>query len=366
MRPEDAPDPSRIEQPLLRHMRAVLSMPELDYQERPARIAVGAESAIYGFELRGAAGTHAGELVCRLLPPGGEFGQIQKEAAAQRALKVLGIPVPAVVCLGDVEAGLGGPFLVMQRVRGCGGLSIVLGLALLLGAAVVLGLGWIGALGFLGFQVANVLTQRRIHRLSAERYCELLEKEEVAADSQRLAAWMEWLEVRIDTVGAEGLRPGLAWLREGLRLRNGPEVVCHGDFWPGNLIFGWTGLRAIIDWPTASVAEREFDLGWSLVQDASDLPFVTALPESLTNVVGVACWPFEWFFVGSHRWVYRVLFATDRDALRYYAAFHTLRMLVSISLADAGATPMPSWSTQRARRTLLRRFRRFTGLDLSL
>lgn len=347
-------------------MRAALSMPTLDYQERPARIAVGAESAIYGFRLRGAGGTPAGELVCRLLPPDGDFGQIRKEAAAQRALRVLGIRVPAVVCLGDVEAGLGGPFLVMQRIRGCGGFSVVLGLALMLGAAVPLGLGWLGALGFLGFQAANVLTQRRIHRLSVERYCELLEKEGVAADSQRLTAWMEWLELRIEAVAAEGLRPGLAWLREGSKLRNGPEVVCHGDFWPGNLIFGWTGLRAIIDWPTASVAEREFDLGWSLVQDASDLPFVTALPDPFTNVVGVAFWPFEWFFVGLHRWVYRVLFATDRDALRYYAAFHTLRMLVSISLADAGATPMPSWSTPRARRTLLRRFRRYTGLELSL
>ena len=121
MRPEDAPEPDRIEQPLLRHLRTALSMPELEYEERPTRIAVGAESAIYGFQLRGSAGAPTRELVCRLLPPDGEFAQIQKEAVAQRALKELGIRVPEVVCLGDGESGLGGPFLVMQRIRGCGG-----------------------------------------------------------------------------------------------------------------------------------------------------------------------------------------------------------------------------------------------------
>jgi len=41
-------------------------------------------------------------------------------------------------------------------------------------------------------------------------------------------------------------------------------------------------------------------------------------------------------------------------------------VLVTIELADACGSPIPSWSTARARRTLLRRFRRFTGIDVSL
>ena len=366
MRPEDAPDSDRIEKPLLQFLQGVLSQPGLAYAQPPTHIATGAESAVYGFALRDSDGGFAGEFVCRLLPPDGDFQQIQREAATQRALEALEVPVPTVVCAGDPEAGLGGPFLVMQRIRGLGGFSVVPGLALVVAMGSLFDLGWLGGLGFLGFQAANVHTQRRLHRLPTERYCELLEQAGTDPKSQRLPAWLERLERGIDSVAAENLRPGLDWLRQQAKMRGAPEALCHGDFWPGNLILGWTGVRAIIDWPSATLAEREFDLAWSLVQDASDLPFITALPEPLVPVAGAVFWPFAWFFVGFHRWLYRVLFGIDPKALRYYAAFHTLRVLVTIELADAGRTPIPPWSTARARRTLLRRFRRFTGIDVSL
>ena len=366
MTPEDAPNARRIQEPLLRFLQGALSQPGLVYEPPPSHIATGAEAAVYGFGLRDAHGGFVGEFVCRWLPPNRDFEDLQREGATLRALEALGVPVPTVVCAGDIEAGLGGPVLVMQRIRGFGGFSVVPALALLVVVGSFFGFGWLGWVGFVGFQAANVHTQRRFHRLSTESYCELLEQGGVDPKSQRLPAWLERFERGIDSVTADGLRPGLDWLRQQAKMRNGPEAVCHGDFWPGNLILGWTGVRAIIDWPAASLAEREFDLAWSLVQDASDLPIITALPAPLVPVAGALYWPFAWLFIGLHRWLYRLRFGIDAKALRYYAALHTLKVLVNIELANAGGSPIPTWSTARARRTLLRRFRRFTGIEVSL
>jgi aminoglycoside phosphotransferase (APT) family kinase protein len=45
-------------------------------------------------------------------------------------------------------------------------------------------------------------------------------------------------------------------------LRATPEVICHGDLWPGNLLVGDDGrLAGVLDWEWISIADPSADLG---------------------------------------------------------------------------------------------------------
>lgn len=41
-----------------------------------------------------------------------------------------------------------------------------------------------------------------------------------------------------------------------------PEVLTHGDYWSGNVVWRDAGLTGIVDWSAGSRGPRGFDLGW--------------------------------------------------------------------------------------------------------
>ncbi len=92
----------------------------------------------------------------------------------------------------------------------------------------------------------------------------------------------------------------------------GEPVVVHGDFRVGNLIVGEDGLRAVIDWELAHVGDPLEDLAWFCVPAWR---FGSPLPAG---------------GVGSYDDLVRAYEAesgrrVDRDALRWWEAFGTLR-----------------------------------------
>ena len=62
----------------------------------------------------------------------------------------------------------------------------------------------------------------------------------------------------------------------------GGEAVVHGDFRPGNLLYGPDGaVRAVLDWELASIGDPLVDLGWLLAtwtQDGDTAPAATDGP----------------------------------------------------------------------------------------
>jgi aminoglycoside phosphotransferase (APT) family kinase protein len=71
--------------------------------------------------------------------------------------------------------------------------------------------------------------------------------------------------------------------------RANPPVLCHGDFWPGNLLWRSGQLAAIIDWEECAIGEPLFDLAlarldllWILGHDA--VADFTRIYQSLTGV----------------------------------------------------------------------------------
>jgi aminoglycoside phosphotransferase (APT) family kinase protein len=64
----------------------------------------------------------------------------------------------------------------------------------------------------------------------------------------------------------------------------GGESVVHGDFRPGNLLYGPDGaVRAVLDWELASIGDPLVDLGWLLAtwtEDGDPTPAATDGPTS--------------------------------------------------------------------------------------
>ena len=99
---------------------------------------------------------------------------------------------------------------------------------------------------------------------------------------------------------------------ESTRPTTGLHSVVHGDFRMGNLIVGPVGLRAVLDWELAHLGDPLEDLGWFCVRAWR---FGSGLPAG-----GVGSYE---EFVGAYEEASGQ--AVDRQALRWWEAFGTLR-----------------------------------------
>jgi len=67
----------------------------------------------------------------------------------------------------------------------------------------------------------------------------------------------------------------------------GREAVVHGDFRPGNLLYGPDGrVRAVLDWELASVGDPLVDIGWLLATWTDDGDPTPAATDGPTSVGG--------------------------------------------------------------------------------
>jgi aminoglycoside phosphotransferase (APT) family kinase protein len=55
------------------------------------------------------------------------------------------------------------------------------------------------------------------------------------------------------------------WLRQHIPARQ-EQVLVHGDYRMGNIMFGPEGIRAILDWELAHIGDPPEDLGWMCVR----------------------------------------------------------------------------------------------------
>ena len=88
-----------------------------------------------------------------------------------------------------------------------------------------------------------------------------------ASEEAPLRRSLEVLEAQLDDVGEPhpAIELGLLRLRRELP-RDGPRVVCHGDFRIGNLMVGESGLVGVLDWEFAHVGDPREELAWPMVR----------------------------------------------------------------------------------------------------
>ncbi|HEY1447233.1 MAG TPA: phosphotransferase family protein [Caulobacteraceae bacterium] len=213
-----------------------------------ARLSAGATQEIWRFNMI-AAETEV-PLILRRAPGGGlrlseTAVGLETEARLIEAAAGTGVPVPPVRCVLEPEDGLGHGF-VMGFVDGE-----------TLGGRIARGEAFAETRKFLARQCGEILA--RIHTLDPAAFPNL-----------RRSAPAEYLAQYTDIYQRTAWpRPvfelAIRWLGE--RCPPPPEApkLVHGDFRNGNLMIGPEGVRAVLDWEIAHVADPMEDLGWICV-----------------------------------------------------------------------------------------------------
>ena len=213
-----------------------------------ARVSAGATQEIWRFHmLKDDAEI---PLILRRAPGGGfrvspTAVGLEVEAQLIVAAATVGVPVPPVRCVLEPEDGLGHGF-VMGFVEGE-----------TLGGRIARGESLAETRKFLARQCGEVLA--RLHTLDPADFPTLRR----TTPAEQLAQYEE-----IYRAGAWP-RPvfelAFRWLAE--RCPPPPEHprLVHGDFRNGNLMIGPEGVRAVLDWEIAHVADPMEDLGWICV-----------------------------------------------------------------------------------------------------
>jgi aminoglycoside phosphotransferase (APT) family kinase protein len=172
----------------------------------------------------------------------------RKETIMQRAGAAAGYPTPLVRASGGPDDGLGRAFIVMDRAAGKWALSGLDSGLTLAGVRPVL-------------QVPEMLAavMAQLHALDPELVRGELETVREAPVT------VPGLLAAVARLAGEYGRPDLAaaagWLADHPP-RPAPDVICHGDLHPFNLLDDG-GRVTVLDWSTALLAPRGYDAGFT-------------------------------------------------------------------------------------------------------
>jgi aminoglycoside phosphotransferase (APT) family kinase protein len=236
-----------LEDHLLEVLRAATSTPTLAFDCPPGRLTGGFWAELVAFRLRGAPCGWHGDLVARVMP---DPRIAAKETIIQTEVAAQGFPTPSVHLAGGPDDGLGRAFMVMDHADG----------RLLLGG--LGGIGAVAALPRLARRLPEVLggSMARLHRLDPAPVHARLVDADVGglgvfallsgfAEAARQCA-------RADLVAAAD------WLQEHPPGRS-PEVICHGDLHPFNLLVDADGEITVLDWSASLLAPGAYDLAFT-------------------------------------------------------------------------------------------------------
>jgi len=231
---------------LLGVLRSATGTPDLEYERRPQPMRGGFWAQLFAFSLVNPPAGWPAELVARLMP---DPGSARKETVVQGAVAAAGFPTPFVRAAGGPDDGLGQAFMIMDRAAGG---PAIAGLDGGLTPAAVPGL------------------VRRIPELLATSMARLhaLDPGLVRGDLEQVRG----VPVTVDGLIAAAARfagefgrpdrPAPArWLADHPP-GPAPDVICHGDLHPFNLLADGDRVT-VLDWSTALLAPRAHDVGFT-------------------------------------------------------------------------------------------------------
>jgi aminoglycoside phosphotransferase (APT) family kinase protein len=233
---------------LLAVLRTVSGSPSLAYARAPTRLAGGFWAELLAFSLAQPPDGWPQDLVARVMP---RADTARRETAIQRCVAAAGFPTPVVRAAGGPDDGLGRAFMVMDRAPGAPLLSgLSLTRALRRGPAL-----W----GEIPRLLAS--TMARLHALDPEPV-----RGELDAAGATMTSVGTMLAM-MHKLAAEFGRPDLAHAAQWLidhPAPPAPNVICHGDLHPFNLLLDGTRIT-LLDWSTARVAPRCYDVAFTSV-----------------------------------------------------------------------------------------------------
>jgi aminoglycoside phosphotransferase (APT) family kinase protein len=235
-----------ISERLLGVLRDAAGTPDLEYERRPEPLQGGFWAEILSFSLARPPDGWPAELVARLMP---DPGPARKETIMQRAVAAAGYPTPLVRAAGGPDCGLGRAFMIMDRAAGRPALAGLDGG--LTPAAVPRLLREIP--GLLATSMA------RLHELDPDLVRGELEQ------VREVPVTVPGMLSALARFAAESGRPDLAgaarWLADHPPVP-APDVICHGDLHPFNLLADGDRVT-VLDWSAALLAPRAYDVAFT-------------------------------------------------------------------------------------------------------
>ena len=226
-------------------LRSTTGTPDLEYEREPEPLQGGFWAELVSFSLANPPAGWPAELVARLMP---DPGTARKETIMQSAVAAAGFPTPFVRASGGPDCGLGRAFMVMDRAAGQSAVSGLDGVTL-------------AAVRRLLFHLPDLLagSMARLHALDPDLVRGELEQVRevpvtVAGQISMLANYAAEFE-RPDLVGAA------RWLTDHPPAP-APDVICHGDLHPFNLLADGDRVT-VLDWSTALLAPRAYDVAFT-------------------------------------------------------------------------------------------------------
>lgn len=204
--------------------------------EEPARLSGGASRETFRFSADGR------PLILQR-QRAGDVRDMGVEAAALRAARAAGVPVPELVASSNVPSEIGSGYMVLGWVEGE-----------TIARKILRDEGFATARGALPAQFGSALA--RLHRIDPASVPGLTSGDQVR----------QYREV-FDSFGDPHPAFELAfrWLERNRPPASEPRVV-HGDFRLGNVMVDEHGLAAVLDWELVHVGDPMEDLGWLCVR----------------------------------------------------------------------------------------------------
>jgi aminoglycoside phosphotransferase (APT) family kinase protein len=289
-------------------LRAAAGAPGLEYGRRPEPMQGGFWAKLLSFSLERPPEGWPAELVARIMP---DPGPALKETIVQRAVAAAGFPTPLVRVAGGPDDGLGRAFMVMDLAAGGPVLS---GLSGGLSPAVVLRLVR---------QIPDLLAgaMARLHALDPDLVRGELEK------VREVPVTVPGLLARLERSAAEFGRADLAgaarWLADHPS-GPAPDVICHGDLHPFNLLADGDRVT-VIDWSAALLAPPAHDAGFTSLLLSEPPLLVPGWQRPLIRLLGRVL---ARRFIRGYQ---RQATAIERGELRWHQAIVCLRALVEVA-----------------------------------
>lgn len=293
---------------LIEVLRNHTGCPHLAYETGPSNLHGGFWAELLVFRLREAPDGWPRDLVARVMP---DPAVAAKETIFQAQVATLGFPTPVVRLAGGPEAGLGRAFMIMDRVDGCPLLAGLSGVSALLASPRI------------ARTIPDSLAEAmaHLHSLSPEG---VVGRFDGAASSTRPEELLAELEAAAGRSERTDLVSAARWLTTH-RPNAGPDVLCHGDLHPFNLLKRDDGVT-VVDWSAAIIGPAEYDVAFTSLVLAEP---PVAVPPALSPVIRAGGRWLSRRFI--RQYAARAEHPLDTDALAWNHGLICLRALVQVS-----------------------------------
>ena len=308
-----------ISHKLLKYLKTYYKNPKLEYKNPPTRFGHGITTYIYKFQLKNVQPKLSQPLVLRLFPADFLEKLAFKEGTIQNVLHEENYPVAKVHIICEEEKWVGGEFIIMDFLNG-----ETMGESL--PREVILG------------KLAE--THVNLHKIDPAKVIEKLKSSTIKP---------EWYDgtIFIDTFAkkSEMLKPALKWMKEN-EPSDRQNVLCHGDFHPGNILVDDVKVSGVLDWSASRIGEPERDVASTFC--------------NLTIYGPMAIPDFDWDgYAENYIQEYQLLSKLDFEKLNYYKAVNSVGAIEVLELYQL-AQEIPLEVKERA----ISLFNEYSGISL--